>query len=397
MKKPWVRMRHKLWYLIAKIPALIYLRLKFHFRYKPIKFDRKKRYFIISNHQTDVDSIMIFASLRKTVYTFATKTLLSSGLAGKFLSHAYGIIPKKKGLSDPKAIKIALKIAKEGGDIMVFPEGNRTYAEFQYQMDISLIKLIKKCNLPIMVLNITGGNGISPRFAKKPRKGILKCSLKEIIEKEEYAIIDDDLLLQRIKSDLKVYDSMSNQLFKSNHKAEYLERMLFVCPNCNKYGLLKSNKNYISCDCGLKVLYKENLHLEGNLESFKFNILNDWYQFQKKWVRDLEIEDGKVIFQDSDVLLYKEIPNKKRKLITKGNLVVTNNKIIFNNQIEFDVSKIIMASPISGIKLSISFSDESYLIKGNPRFNPLKYVFLFNRLDTLMKGNDIYYNIYDKE
>ena len=117
----------------------------------------------------------------------------------------------------------------------------------------------------------------------------------------------------------------------------------------------------------------------------------------KKWVRDLEIEDGKVIFQDSDVLLYKEIPNKKRKLITKGNLVVTNNKIIFNNQIEFDVSKIIMASPISGIKLSISFSDESYLIKGNPRFNPLKYVFLFNRLDTLMKGNDIYYNIYDNE
>ena len=397
MKKKWVLKRHKFWYLFFKLPSLIYMKLKYHFIYKKLKFDRKKHYFILSNHQTDLDSIMLFLSLRRPLYTLATDTLLSSGFAAKFLTHAFGVIPKRKGVSDSRSIKLMLEVAKENGDIMVFPEGNRSYAEFLYPIDESLIKLIKKCNLPIMVLNIHGGFGISPRFSNTKRKGKLYVELKEIIQKEEYDNIDNNILLERIKDDLKVYDSTENQLFKSNKRAEYLERMLFVCPCCKNKESLISDGNYISCACGLKVEYKENLHLEGNLDTFKFNILNDWYNYQKEWLKEYEVKDDIIIFSDEDIKLYKSIPYKKRKLLTCGKLIVTKDYLIFNDTYKYNVSDIKMASPISGTKFYFTHNEDSFLVIGNDRFNSLKYVLLFNKLDTKMKNNDIYYTIYDKE
>ena len=54
-----------------------------------------------------------------------------------------------------------------------------------------------------------------------------------------------------------------------------------------------------------------------------------------------------------------------------------------------------IASPVSGRNLCITIKEDNYVIRGQERFNALKYVLMFNKLDTTMKleGIDKYFNI----
>ena len=63
--------------------------------------------------------------------------------------------------------------------------------------------------------------------------------------------------------------------------------------------------------------------------------------------------------------------------------------------IKFNISDIVISSAISGTKFGFSIGNDSYIVKGSKDFNPLKYVFLFNKLDTKMKINklDKYYTL----
>ncbi|MGI6532813.1 MAG: hypothetical protein ACOX29_10335 [Bacillota bacterium] len=68
-------------------------------------------------------------------------------------------------------------------------------------------------------------------------------------------------LYTRIKSDLYVNayedNAVSKISFRGKDLAEFLETALFVCPNCQGIGTLKSQGDVLSCRCGLKLRYTE--------------------------------------------------------------------------------------------------------------------------------------------
>ena len=65
-------------------------------------------------------------------------------------------------------------------------------------------------------------------------------------------------------------------------------------------------------------------------------------------------------------------------------MILTPNKLIFEDK-EFDLKNISIASVIGGKKFNFTSNDSDYLVIGHKKFNPLKYVMMFNRLDTHMK------------
>lgn len=392
----WVKFRHKVILAILRYPVQLAFFLLFGFRPNKVKFKKDENAFIISNHQSDYDPIFISLSLNKPIYYVGTDTLFNKSFVSKLLRYAFAPIPKKKAISDPKCIKSMFKVAKEKGSIGLFAEGNRTYAEFQYHIDISLAKLIKTTKLPLILFNIHGGTGCCPRFANKKRKGKFYTKLAKRVEYSEYSKLSDQELLDLIKENIKVYDSENNYSYKSKRRAEYLERMLFVCPKCNKSHTLYSKNEFVYCnECGLKVEYTEKLHLKSEDTSFKFDRLIDWYEYQKKWCREYDYSDNeKIIFIDNDIKLFHQRVGEKRKLIFKGTLTLTANKLTIAG-CEINVKDIIIASVIGGRKFNFSTNDQDYLIIGHKKFNPLKYVMMFNRLDTHMKEKEMdkYFNI----
>ena len=381
----WVRVRHKVYIAILKYPVMFIFWLLYGFKHKKIKLAKNENAFIISNHQTQFDPILVSLGVNKPVYYVATDTLFSNKFVSSLLNHLFAPIPKKKGLTDPKCIKTMMKIAKEKGSIGLFAEGNRSYAEFQYHIDAGLARLIKTLKMPLILFNIHGGTGCFPRFAKGFRRGKFYGSVAKRIDAEEYLKMSDAELIEVIKESIKVYDSDNGYEYKSKHRAENLENMLFVCPTCGKTQTLHSKNEYILCsNCDLKVEYTTKLHLKSDNKDFTYDILNDWYEMQKNWCLNSTFKEDEIIFKDEDVKLFITQVNKPRKLISKGKLILTPTKLIFEEK-EFELKDLIIASAIGGRKFNFSMPDADYLVIGHKRFNPLKYVLMFNRLDTHMK------------
>ena len=392
----YVKLRHKILFPLIKFAGIVFTKFKFNFKTKnKFKIGKDESIVVLSNHQTDCDPICLSLSFNKPIYFVATDSLFVKSFSSWILNFLFAPIPKKKGALDIASISKIFRTINEGGSVGLFVEGNRSYAEFQYYIGVETIKLLKQLKKKIVIYNIHGGFGVSPRFSNKKRKGNMYGEIKRVLPYEEYKDIDNEKLLDLIKNDLKVFDSESNEKFISNKRAEYLERMLFVCPKCGKIETLESNGNFIECkNCGLKVEYTEDLKLISNDKDFKFNILNDWYQFQKNFVKKYKITNNVQILNDIDVKIYTANAHEKRLLIDEGEMDLSD-KYLSINKTQIPLSEINSASPVSGIKLSFSTEKNNYLIIGNKKFNALKYVLFFNKLDTYMKEHKIdnYYNL----
>lgn len=369
-------------------------------RYKSKSFLKMKKgesYIILSNHQTSLDGVLVPLSFQRHLYGVLTDSFLSKGWVAKMFKHQLGLIGKKKGAVDLKANMDMLRCVKEGGSLLIFPEGNRTYAEFQFTFTEGFAKFVRFFKKPLVLFNFHGGTGVDPRFARARRKGPFYGEIKRILQYEEYKDYSDEKLYDIIKENLRVYDCESGNLYKSDKRAECLERMLFVCPKCGKIESLYSAGNYLYCkECGLKVEFTEDLHLKSDDPEFKFTKLVDWYNFQIRWVKNYKITD-EVIFKDEEASLFISHPGKKRELVAKGPVVLTGKTIKFAEK-TIDISEIEIASPINGTNFNFSTETEDYLVIGSERFNPLKYVLMFNRLDTKMKlkNADVYYNLIER-
>jgi 1-acyl-sn-glycerol-3-phosphate acyltransferase len=78
------------------------------------------------NHASYLDAFIIGSQLPRQVTFFGRKTLWTAGFQGWWLS-AVGVIPvDRDGGSDVTAMRKVLHVLKDGGMIIVFPEGTRT-------------------------------------------------------------------------------------------------------------------------------------------------------------------------------------------------------------------------------------------------------------------------------
>ena len=392
--------KHNFVFKIVKALSFLFTRINLGFRSKDkYKIKKGERVMVLSNHQTDFDPFCIVPSFNKPLYAVATDHIFS-GKYGKVLHDTLGAIPKKKGITDLRCVMEMMSVMKEGGSILLFPEGNRTYAEFQFYIGLNLVQMIKKFQCTVVLYNLHGGTGIRPRFSHKKTKGYFTGNIKRIMYPEEYNKLSDEEFLNIVKDNLKVFDSENGHEYKSKIRAEYLERMLFVCPKCGKFNTLYSKGEHLFCnECGLTVKYNSHLHLESDDPSFKFERLLDWWNYDKKWIRDYKVEEDKVIFEDNEMELITVNPFEDKKLLKEGKLSLTDKYLIFED-IKFELSKLEIASVVSGSRLIFKVGDTSYMVKGDERksrFNPLKYVLMFNKLDTDMKINkrDNYYTLED--
>ncbi len=393
-----VKFHHRLLFGIVKGVSFIYTRLFCGFRCKDrYKIKKGERVVAVSNHQTDIDPFCLLPCFNRPVFPVATDSIFSGRFLGKFF-HYLGVIPKKKGATDLRSSIEMSKTIKDGGSLMLFPEGNRAYAEFQYFVSPSIIKFIRKTGATLLIFGLHGGSGVSPRFKRKNRRGKFWGELKKVITPEEFSKRTDEEIFEEMMSLIKIYDSESGEKYKSSSRAEYIERMFFICPACGKMQTVYSKKHEIFCkNCGKIAEYTEDLGFIGE-GSFPFTKTVEWWNYQKQAVKNLETKEGETIFSDEVKLLLSD-PFCKRKLLFKGVLRITPEYIECGEQ-KFFVKDIEAATVVSGKTFIFSYLGHDYSVKSgrkNVRFNPLKYVFLLNKLDSKMKliGSDKYFNLED--
>lgn len=383
--------RHQRVFHLLRPIIRLFTRVYYGYRAEGFNIAKDKQYLILSNHQALLDPAFVVLSFNKMPYIIASDHLNSNGFFQRLLRWAFAPIYKHKAAADIKCIRTCLKTVKEGGSILLFPTGNRVWADYSFYVDPSVVKLIRMLKVPVLLYQLQGGYGIDPRWSHKKRRGPFEGRVVRELSAEEIAAMDDDALYTAVVEGLHYIDWSGGGCYRSKTRAEYLERLLFLCPRCGKVELLRSEGGFVHCDgCGLKVEYGEDLLLHCEDDAFPYGRLVEWYNGEKQWVAEREIRKNAVIWQDKGVTVSR-YRGAERQELGEATLTLTDKTLSFGD-ITIPMADIVAATIISGTKLVVTAADDTYILQGQPRFNAIKYILFFNRLETSIK-EDKYYGL----
>ena len=392
-QKKWLLPRHRVVGDLVRIFFGPIVRKKYGVKIERFKEQGSRPYLILYNHQTAYDQFFVGLAFKGPVYYVATEDIFSLGALSSLIRFLVNPIPIKKQTTDPRAVINCIKVAKEGGTIAIAPEGNRTYSGRTVYIKPTIAQLAKHLKLPIAIFKIDGGYGVHPRWSDVIRRGTMTAGVSRVIEPEEAAAMSDSELVSLIERELYVDEARADREYTSDHLAEYLERAMYVCPDCG-LSEFESHGDVIECKkCKRRVRYTKTTELCGIDKPFPFRFVADWYDYQCGYVNSLDTRTmaGKIIYNDeadlSEVILYK----KKVPIAERVKIELTFDKITLrygNEVLDFPFDSTSAVTVLGKNKLNVYFGDKVYQLKGSERFCALKYVNLYYRYKNITKGDE---------
>ncbi|MCQ2598269.1 MAG: 1-acyl-sn-glycerol-3-phosphate acyltransferase [Treponema sp.] len=388
--KKWMKLRHRIIRNLLAFPFALVCKKKYGFTPQIVPDSDKRQFIIVMNHQTPFDQFFVGLSFKCPVYYVATEDIFSLGFLSRLLEWAVAPIPIKKSTQDMNAIRNIMQVAKEGGTICIFPEGNRTYSGCTEFVKPAITKLIKMTGLPVAVLKLEGGYGMEPRWSTERRKGKIKCNLARIMEPEDYRKMSQDEFYKEITDAFYVDDAASGMEFESDNKAEFSERLLYVCPEC---GLthFKSSGNTVTCEkCGLTAEFTSDNHLKPVKGNLPYTTIKEWYDAQEKFTSALNPSDfyEKAVFSEK-VDFYKVRLYRKKILLEENcSFDLYGDRFIING-IEYKFDDMKSVSILGRNKLNLYYKDEVFQIKADERFNGIKYLHFYYHYKNTVSEKDM--------
>jgi 1-acyl-sn-glycerol-3-phosphate acyltransferase len=124
---------------------------------------------IAANHQTYVDPFWLSLRVKRPTRYLAWSAAFGWPIVGRGLIWL-GAWPLALEGSDPAAIRRSLQWLREGGAVVIFPEGGRATASGEMErFKAGAVRLALEANVPILPVTIKGGNRVWPRGWRLPR------------------------------------------------------------------------------------------------------------------------------------------------------------------------------------------------------------------------------------
>lgn len=382
----WQTKHHKFFHIFVKPVIRPFIYIKNNFRSKYYRLPKSDRpYILIANHQTTDDPFLLIASLKDIVYPVTSKDFVPIKYR-KAAQKLIGPVYKAKTLKDIGAVKYMLSVLREGNNLMLYPEGNRTFSGNLCYINDSTIKLIIKSKANLAIYNFHGGYGYDPRYSTSKRKGPFYGKMKKIISYKELEKMSFEEIKNLVIENLTVQEAPSKERYKSSSRAEALERCLYRCPICGEIGTLSSKGNFITCSkCNLEVEYLDNLTFKSSNPNFHHLTVGDWFKEQEEYIKAYQVKENEVIFKDDNCTLEKLFFDHE-DFITKGKLEITD-KYIKVNDTTFTFNEIKEMTVSGKQTLIIYIGSDSYRI-ASPTigFNPIKYMQMYYHITNINLG-----------
>jgi len=248
-----------------------------------------------------------------------------------------GAIPKYLFEADMIAVMAAMKVIKNGDQILLFPEGRDSVHGLYMGASTSLGKMIKKLQVPVISCTIEGSYNCMPFWRKAFRCGHIHLTFEDLFSVTDITNLTADEINSRINarlsgsdselasmstpasvpmsasisSPLPALDSAQKQLrlFRARKLVEGLENILYYCPQCHSEFTLKTQGNTISCtSCGSTATMDRAGLLSSENNTLPRTVA-DWYKAQVLYEKLFLVEDGDLI--RADVLVSMPLDNSR--------------------------------------------------------------------------------------
>ena len=390
-RKPWAKPRHAIITAIAGAILKPYSKINYGIKVDKFKEQGNRQYLVLANHQTGFDQFFVAFAFRGPLYYVASEHIFSMGFVSKLLRWAVNPIPIKKQSTDVSAVMNCLRVAREGNSIVIFPEGNRTFSGKPAHINPAIAMLAKKMGLPIAFFKIEGGYGVNPRWSNTTRKGKMHAYVSRVLEPEEYKSLSDCEFVELINNELYVDEACVDGEYRSEKLAEYLERAIYYCPECNSLSTFESCNDEMECKkCGMKVRYLPTKELEGINCERPYRFVNDWYEAQLNFVNSLDLREycDRPIYCEKGTLYEVIVYKNKEILLDDAEIFLFGDRFEVRGGEEclaFFFEDIRAITVCGKNKLNFYVDDKVYQFNGDERFNALKYVNLTFRYKNIKK------------
>ena len=247
----------------------------------------------MSNHQSNWDAIyMEIMFFHRVIHVLAHDELFQNRLFAFIAGHILGCVKRGDGKNDLSAIKNIVNLKKRGKNIAIYPEGDINPFGRLLPVDDGIAKLAQKLNMPIVLLRINGAYLRNPRWGKKLRRSKIIYSVRRVITPQEAKAMSVQELYKAIIDGIN-YDEMEYvkakgaKVRRRTRRANYLERCLFYCPNCNALHTLKTVNNQIKCtNCGFSAKLTSSYFFKSNYECCPVDP-SKWDDLQRRLLPDI--------------------------------------------------------------------------------------------------------------
>lgn len=387
-KKQWVKFRHRVVVPLVHFFYGPYVRWKYHVRIERFRQEGKRPYLILMNHQTGFDQFFVGMTFRQPVYYVATEDIFSLGWVSDLLRWLVAPIPIKKQTTDIQAVKNCIKVAREGGSICIAPEGNRTFHGRTVYMNPAIASMAKKLGLPIAFFRIEDGYGIQPRWSDVVRGGSMRTYISRVMEPEEFKDLSRDELARIIEAELFVDEARVTAHFPHPKNAEFLERAMYVCPWCG-LSTFESHGDIVRCTkCGRQIRHLPTKELEGIDCDFPHRFVADWYDWQNDYIcnTDLSQLTEEPVYQETVQLSKVHVYKYKELLKKEATVRLYGDRITLDDQV-FPFETLGAVVVLGKNKVNLYTENEVLQLKGDKRFNALKYVNFFHKYKNRKTGD----------
>lgn len=141
---------------------------------------------IAANHQSYIDPFWVAIPVRRPVRFLAWDEAFGWPVVGKAMTWL-GAWPLQLEKGDPTAIRRSLQWLREGGAVVLFPEGGRSDADGSMRkFKLGAVRMALEAEVPILPVTIRGGENVWPSTHRFPRiKGHVEVIYHPLIEVEQ--------------------------------------------------------------------------------------------------------------------------------------------------------------------------------------------------------------------
>lgn len=140
---------------------------------------------IAANHQSYGDPFWLGVPVKRPIRFLAWSEAFSWPVIGKAIPWL-GAWPLQIEGSDPAAIRRSLNWLREGGAVVIFPEGGRGLADgSMIRMKGGAVRMALEAGVPILPVTIRGANKVWPANRRLPRPGKVEIIYHPVIHIEQ--------------------------------------------------------------------------------------------------------------------------------------------------------------------------------------------------------------------
>ena len=142
---------------------------------------------VAANHQTYIDPFWLSLPIKRPTRYLAWSAAFRWPVVGRCLTW-FGAWPLALEGADPAAIRRSLQWLREGGAVVIFPEGGRsTETGSLERFKAGAVRLALEAEVPILPVTIKGGNYVWPRGRRFPRPGKVSVTYHPLYQPEQCA------------------------------------------------------------------------------------------------------------------------------------------------------------------------------------------------------------------